>query len=70
MIVSGNGVLSIRRGQEPQLSLLPEQAHYQGTLIGMTFRQEDVQDYANLLQRAKLDTGLLQQQAKGIIFRI
>lgn len=71
MIVSGTGALKIRGGQAPETLVLPEGAYYQGTLVVMTFRQEDirVRDYAALLHEAKTDAGLLQGPAKEIRFR-
>lgn len=69
MIVSGNGVLQFRAGGPPSLSTLPPPARFQGTLIGLTFRQKEVQDYGDLLHRAKIDSGLLHPAQKPIIFR-
>lgn len=70
MIVSGSGGLKIRAGGEPQQVLLPDWAHYHGTLVGLTFRQQDVQDYARLLQEAKVEAGLLQRPAGVVKFRM
>jgi hypothetical protein len=69
IIVSGSGVLRIQEGGEPQLSVLPGNARYEGTLIGMTFRQRAVLDFAKLLQEAKIHSGLLQQSRNRIIFK-
>jgi anti-sigma regulatory factor (Ser/Thr protein kinase) len=69
MMVSGTGVLTIRKGREPELTALPSQRQYQGTLLGMTFRQQDVRDYAGLLERAKVTTGRLPPGVVGVMFR-
>lgn len=69
MIVSGSGGLKIRAGGEPETVLLPDGAHYYGTLVGLTFRQQDVHDYALLLHEAKVEAGLLQRPAGVVKFR-
>lgn len=69
MIVSGTGGLKIRAGMEPEAIILPEAARYQGTLVGLTFRQKDVSDYATLLHGAKTDARLLQRAANVIKFQ-
>ena len=68
LIVSGTGVLSINRGSTPVVTNLPGQARYQGTLLGLTFRQTDVSDYASLLERIKVTSGLLQPATRKIKF--
>lgn len=68
MLISGTGVLIIRGGSEPTISTLPNGSHYQGTLLALTFRQEDVQDFADLLHQAKIDSGLLQGTPNSITF--
>lgn len=68
VIVSGTGVLIIKPGMAPALASLPEQARYHGTIIGLTFRQPDVQDYASLLERAKVASGLLQPAGRKVTF--
>jgi anti-sigma regulatory factor (Ser/Thr protein kinase) len=70
LIVSGTGVLKIRAGEVAKTEVLPEAAHYQGTLVGLTFRQRDVVDYASLLENAKIDAGLLQRANNVIRFRL
>jgi hypothetical protein len=69
MIVSGTGGLKILPGREPETVVLPETAHYQGTLVGLTFRQQDVSDYARLLHDAKVEAGLLQRPSGVVKFR-
>jgi hypothetical protein len=69
MIISGTGGLKISAGREPEVFALPNAARYQGTLVGLTFRQKDVRDYASLLHDAKLDAGLLQRPANTVRFR-
>ena len=69
MIVSGTGGVRIRSGGEPEAITLPDAARYQGTLVGLTFRQEDVRDYAGLLHEAKVEAGLLQRPGGVIRFR-
>jgi hypothetical protein len=68
MIVSGQGILQI--SDEPRLKTmnLPENARYQGTLVVMTFRQQNVLDYAALLHAAKIDAGLLPRAGEDIRF--
>ena len=68
MIVSGRGVLLIRRGEAPDLLDLPGGARYPGTLIGMTFGQAEAEDFVDALQRAKKSTGLLQPRHRDAIF--
>ena len=69
LIVSGNGILTIHEGCGPELSVLPGQARFRGTLVTMTFRQNDVRDFATLLERAKTEIGHLQPATIGIRFR-
>ena len=54
----------------PEDIILPQAARYQGTLVGLTFRQEDVRDYATLLHDAKIDAGLLQRPTNVLRFRV
>lgn len=68
MIVSETGILNIRPDGGVTTSLLPDGARFKGTLIGLTFRQ-DIHDYPSLLERAKLENGLLQQRSALITFR-
>lgn len=59
MIVSGTGVVTIPRGQQPISRNLPGEGYFQGTLVAGTFPQETTRDFAALLQRAKIGAGLL-----------
>ena len=68
MIVSGQGILQISDDLEPKTTNLPEDARYQGTLVVMTFRQQNVLDYAALLHAAKINAGLLQRAGEDIRF--
>lgn len=68
LIVSGTGVLRIQKGSAPMITALPGGASYHGTLIGLTFAQESVKDYAGLLQQAKTDSGLLKEATQRIRF--
>ena len=67
-IVSGSGMMNIRRGAAPTFVTLPGPTYFQGTLLGLAFHQKDVQNFAGLLQSAKLDSGILQAAEKGIRF--
>ncbi len=69
IIVSGSGVLRIQAGAEAVSDVLPEGRRYEGTLVGMIFRQSDVRDFARLLHQAKMSSGLLQQGGNKIIFK-
>jgi anti-anti-sigma regulatory factor len=68
MIVSGCGVLQIGNDLKPKAVNLPDGARYQGTLVVMTFRQQNVHDYASLLHAAKTNAGLLQRSSKEVRF--
>jgi hypothetical protein len=68
MIVSGNGVLLMGNDSGPKTMNLANNARFQGTLVGMTFRQENVHDYAALLHAAKIAAGLLQKAGEDIKF--
>ena len=70
MILSGTGGVKVRAGMAPEEIILPQAARYQGTLVGLTFRQEDVRDYATLLQDAKIEAGLLQRSNNVLRFRL
>ena len=60
---------SPQAGAEAVSDVLPEGRRYEGTLVGMTFRQSDVRDFARLLHQAKMSSGLLQQGGNKIIFK-
>lgn len=68
LIVSGTGVLRIQKGAAPLVTAIPGGASYHGTLIGLTFAQESVKDYARLLHQAKTDSGLLKEATQRIRF--
>ena len=68
MIVSGQGILQITNDPRPKTMNLPENARYQGTLVVMTFRQQNVLDYATLLHAAKIEAGLLPKAGEDIRF--
>ena len=59
LIVSGRGVLRAGMGRSVHVSYLPDGGYYQGTLVALTFRQDNVRDYAGLLHAAKQAAGLL-----------
>ncbi len=68
MIVSGRGILRIRRDKDPEVFDLPRGCQYPGTIIGMTFGQADAGDFAASLHRAKKHAGLLQPRHRGATF--
>lgn len=70
MIVSGTGVVTIPRGREPRIFSLPDEGHYQGTLVAGTFPQNTTRDFVDLLQRAKLQAGLLRRGTIDANFQI
>ena len=57
--MSGTGVLTMKGGESPRLSVLPEAGAYCGTLVVTAFRQTDIRDFAGLLHDAKVQAGLL-----------
>jgi len=59
LIVSGTGVLRIAKGNTPNLSQLPHNGRYDGTLIALTIRQDMAADFPRLLHNAKINAGLL-----------
>ncbi|MCB1103611.1 MAG: hypothetical protein H7A44_03035 [Opitutaceae bacterium] len=60
LIVSGTGVVRQNPGDsQPLSSVLPDGGVYPGTLVALTFRQDQVLDYAQLLDQAKQASGLL-----------
>jgi hypothetical protein len=69
LIVSGRGVLSIKPDGVVESSLLPEDGCYQGTLITLTFKQDRVRDFAEMLYVAKVEAGLLQTTEIGGRFK-
>ena len=68
MIVSGQGVLQINDSSVMKISNLPSGGHYQGTLVVLTFRQQNVCHYAELLTAAKISAGLLPGAGESIMF--
>lgn len=69
MIVSGTGVVTIPRGWEPVCAALPNGGCYKGTIVAGTFPQDTTRDFANLLQRAKIEAGLLRRGTIDANFR-
>lgn len=59
LIVSGQGTLQILPKRGLSVSKLSDGRRFHGTLIGLTFRQQEVRDFADLLHQAKSRTGLL-----------
>lgn len=59
LIVSGRGLLRLLPDGSRQSAWLPNGGVYPGTLIGLTFKQTQVKDFAELLQTAKISSGLL-----------
>jgi len=66
LIVSGSGL--VRLGPEGRFDsgLLPGKGRYEGTLVAVTFKQAEVNDFPLLLTAAKFEAGLLpQSQPRG-----
>ncbi len=61
LIVSGNGVVTMNKGKTATASRLPSDAYYQGTLVAMAFEQQKIRGFAEMLNQAKTQAGLLQQ---------
>jgi hypothetical protein len=59
LIVSGRGLVRLRPDGHQEFGLLPAGGFYPGTLIGLTFKQADISDFAELLTAAKVGAGLL-----------
>ena len=61
LIVSGSGVVQVNPSKEKRFydGVLPKGTRYPGTLVALTFRQDRVSDFANLLDQAKRRSGLL-----------
>lgn len=68
LIVSGNGVYTLNAKGEGNIRLLPDGGFYRGTLIGLTFAQSAVDDFPDLLHRAKVQAGLLRDNVVKINF--
>ncbi len=69
LVVSGNGVVILRPGSEiPESQILPDNGHYPGTLVVAAFRQQDSNDFAQLLHDAKVRAGLLSSGKSGATF--
>lgn len=60
LVVSGRGVVILKPGGEPNVSVLPSGASFDGTLVVAAFRQQHVKNFADLLHEAKVKAGLLQ----------
>lgn len=69
LIVSGRGVVRVIPEQGRIGSVLPHDGVFPGTLVGLTFRQNAVRDFALLLHNAKIHAGLLPDVAGGANFR-
>lgn len=59
LIVSGRGLWRLSPDGSMESDWLPHGGIYPGTLIGLTFKQADVGDFAELLTAAKVTSGLL-----------
>jgi hypothetical protein len=70
MIVSGSGVVTIPRGKEPLTRILPNNGYYQGTLVAGSLPQDTTRDFADLLQRAKIQAGLLRRGTIDANFQV
>jgi len=69
LIASGTGMAQQLPGREMTFSQLPNQGSFAGTLIVLTFRQDSVQAFADLLHAAKIEAGLLQRPRISTIFK-
>jgi hypothetical protein len=58
-IISGTGVVSILRDGRTIVGALPDNGRYQGTFVGGIFPQDTTRDFAQLINQAKLEAGLL-----------
>jgi len=61
IIVSGTGVVSISRDGKIVPGVLPDAGRYHGTLVGGIFPQDTTHDFAGLIDRAKVEAGLLRR---------
>jgi hypothetical protein len=61
LIVSGYGLVRLRPDGVQEHGRLPGEGFYPGTLVGLTFKQSDIGDFAELLTAAKVGAGLLQR---------
>ncbi len=68
LIVSGGGTVQIAPYKSFEVKDLPNAARYQGTLVVLTFAQQNVGDYAEQLHAAKIKAGLLQRPGEDIRF--
>ncbi len=68
LVASGSGTVLLDSKGNRKTDRLPQGGIYDGTVVGLTFRQDRVQDFANLLERAKLETRLLQAPGGSAIF--
>ena len=59
LIASGRGLVSIHPDGRMKSGWLPSGGVYPGTLIGLTFKQAGISDFAELLTTAKVRSGLL-----------
>lgn len=60
LVVSGRGVVILKPGfPNAEVSVLPDDGCYAGTLVAAVFRQQDIRDFADLLHNAKVRAGLL-----------
>lgn len=69
-IVSGTGVVTIAGNGRIAAGTLPSGGHYQGTLVGGVFPQKTTHDFADLIDRAKVEAGLLRRGTIDAKFRI
>lgn len=59
LIVCGRGLWRLSPDGRIESGFLPADGLYPGTLIGLTFKQSEVGDFAELLTAAKITSGLL-----------
>ncbi len=60
LVVSGTGMAKFFIGGERSFETFPEGSSYQGTLVAMTFPEQAASRFADFLQEAKDDAGILQ----------
>jgi hypothetical protein len=59
--VSGSGLVRLQPDGVQEHGCLPNGGFYPGTLVGLSFKQVDIGDFAELLTAAKVGAGLLQR---------
>jgi hypothetical protein len=61
LITSGRGFVVFKPDGRRESGLLPEEGEFRGTLLAMTFSEQNVKDFAQMLHEAKQEAGLLQR---------